>query len=363
MTLPWILAGVVALVAWLPSLEPGPAADRVRRGVAGAAGAAACLIAGPAASGVLALATLLHGLGCGTRTGGVALGAAAAAHAATGLALWAGQGEIALATSLLAVAVRSGPAPLHLGTAALAHRAPAVLVEVGATGVAAAFLHLRDVLPAAPEAARALAVPVGVWGATAAALSGLASLSRPSLRGLWSSSVSVHGGMAIAALGAAGQGHLAGAVFVAVAFALALGGFGLLLAAIEARTGPVALRAGGGRSGPFPRLTWAFAFFAAAGVALPGTVGFAADDLLLHALWAESPAACALVLAASALLAVGLLRGFGAAFLGPPSRRFVADDLSPREGAWVAALAAALVGFGVRPAWLLGPTLAFFAGG
>ena len=46
----------------------------------------------------------------------------------------------------------------------------------------------------------------------------------------------------------------------------------------------------GGRAGAFPRLAAAFALFGGAGVGLPGTAGFVADDLLLHTLWMDSPA-------------------------------------------------------------------------
>jgi NADH-quinone oxidoreductase subunit M len=359
-TLPFVLAVVAALVVWLPSVEPGPAADRVRRIACAVAAAAACVAPGPWAAGLVALATALHAPGSSTRTGTASLAIAASCHAATAVAGALGAAEVALVASLLGLALRGGAVPFHLGTAALCARSPGVAIELGGTSIAAVLVHLAWVVPAAPALAHDAAPAIVVVGATAAALSGVASLSRSTLRGLWSSSVSVHGGMLLGAVGAAGRGHFAGAVFVSVAFALALGGFGLLLAAIEARTGPVDLRFPGGRSVRFPRITWAFAFFAAAGIALPGTVGFAADDLLLHALWEESPVSCGLVLVASATLAVALLRGWSAAFLGAPARGWTAPDLSRREGAWVAVLAGVLVAFGIWPMGLLAPTLAFF---
>lgn len=359
MSLPLLATLVMAVVVWLPSVEPGPPAAHARRLLVVAGAAAAVWGSGPAAALALAVATALHAPGSGTRTGAVWTGVAAAAHGAVALALATGRGELALALSLFAFALRGGVVPLQSGTTALAARAPAVLVELGATSVAAVLVHLRDVVPSAPSAAYGVAGPVVVAGGLAAALAALGSLRRHTLRDLWASSVSVHGAMLFAAVGASGRGHVAGAVFVAIAFALALGGFGLALVAIEARTGPIDLRVAGGRSQRFPKLAWAFAFFAAAGVAAPGTVGFAADDLLLHALWEESRAACGLVLSASAMLAIGLLRGWSLAFLGPAGRRWTAQDLSSREGAWVAVLVAVLVGFGVHPMGLLAPTLQF----
>lgn len=357
MTLPLLASIVVVGVVLLPSLEPAPPRVHLARVGAAAAGAAACWIGGPWGSLALAVATALHAR---SARDAAALGPVAAAHALAALLLAAGHPDAAVIASLLALAARGGTLPWIGATSDLAARSPSALVELGGTGVAAVVAHLRDVAPASPSVAAALTEPVVLAGALLAAGAGVACLTRGTLRGLWASSVSVHGGTLLAAVGAAGHGHVAPAVFVAVSFALALGGFGSLLEAIEARVGPVDLRGPGGRSVQLPRATWALGFFAAAGVALPGTVGFAADDLVLHALWEVSAPACGLAALASALLAVGLLRGWNAAFLGPPGPVGSAPDLSRREGLAVAALSIALVGFGVWPMALLGPTLAAF---
>jgi NADH-quinone oxidoreductase subunit M len=100
--------------------------------------------------------------------------------------------------------------------------------------------------------------------------------------------------------------------------------------------------------------------FGAAGVGLPGTAGFVADDLLLHTLWLESPASAAMVIVASALLAVSTLVCFARVFLGPATRS-VAPDLVRREALAGVLLLALLLVLGVVPGVLLGPADAWLS--
>lgn len=360
-TLPLMLALVVAVVAALPLfLDDAPPARGLRAAAALLAIVAMFSPVGPLAYGALAAGLVAHAATCGSRTGAVGLLLAAAAALGAGVALMFEAGSAAWAASLAALVLRTGGWPLNLGTNSIAERRPASLIDLAASLPAAVFVHLHHAIPAGAELAHAGAPVVVVAGAAAAVVGGLASVSATDLRALWAASYSMHGAMLVAALGAAGRGHVAAAIFVSVSFALALGGFGAMVVATESRTGPVALRMGGGRSTSFPRITWTFAFFAAAGIALPGTLGFAADDLLLHALWEESPLASTLMLAASALLAVGLLRGFSAAYLGAPPRVWTAEDLSMPERWLSGAVIALLVTSGIYPMWLLAPVLQAF---
>lgn len=362
MTLPVLLSGVVVLVASLPLLfvDHAPAGRLVRAGAAVAALGALFAPDGSLAFACLAVGSLLHARTCGSRSGAAALGLAAVATLGASVALALDAGAWAWVGSLVALALRSGVWPLHLGTAAIAERRPGALVDLSATLPAAVFVHLHHALPAAGPLAHGAASGLVVVGALAAVIGGLASVSAADLRALWSASYTMHAGMLLAAVGASGRGHVAAAIFVSVSFALALGGFGAMLVATEARTGQVGLRGSGGRSTAFPRITWTFAFFAAAGIALPGTLGFAADDLLLHALWEESPLASTLLLLASALLAVGLLRGISAAFFGAAPKVWTAGDLSGRERWLSGVVIALLVAAGIFPTGLLRPVLEAF---
>lgn len=303
---------------------------------------------GPAGYVALAVALVLIAAGGRSRTGYAWLGLAAAAYLGAAGAL-ARAPDQAFWMAVVGMAVSAGVLPLHVGAAALAERKPSALVELAGATFAAVVLHLRFAIPAASELADESAPALVAWGAAAALVGALLGLTRTTLRGLWTCSFTMHAGMTLSALGAAGRGHSAAALFVAVTFAVALGGFGAVVSALESRVGPVRLAGGGGRVKTMPALAAAFAVYAAAGIALPGTAGFAADDLLLHALWQELPVACAAMLAASATLAIGLLRGFVAVFLGPEPRVDSARDLGTAERVLVLLGIVVLVGLGLFP--------------
>jgi len=365
MSLALLLSLVAAFVILLPLAMAGtPRRGEVLRRVAlvlvviGAIG----LVAPHGARGnALILASLasasslvLHVLGARTRNGRLWLGLAALCAAVVAVALMMGRPEVAFGASLAALTLRTGVLPLHAGVFAVAERHPGLLVELFGSAIGAVLVHQR-IVEAVPDLAAGVAVPLVAWGAGATLVGALLALAQTSLRGLWASSVGMHAGMLFAAVGAAGRGHGVAALLVVTTLALAMGGFGFVVAALEARVGRVMLTGDGGRVRAFPTLAAAFAFFAGAGVGLPGTAGFIADDLLLHALWEEGAAAAVVVVVASAVLAVALLRGYGAVFLGPPGRANVAHDLRPRERFVVAVGLIALVTIGVYPMVLVGP--------
>lgn len=318
----------------------------------------------PATSIVAAMASAaalgLHVLGTRTRNGRLWLSLATVCAGVVVVALVVGRADVAFVASLAALALRAGVLPLHAGVAAVAERQPGLLIELFGSAIGAVVVHLR-VVEAAPALAADVAVPLVAWGAGVTLLGALLAVAQTSLRALWASSVAMHAGMLFAAVGAAGRGHGVAALLVVTTLALAMGGFGFVVAALEARVGRVLLTGDGGRVRAFPSLAAAFAFFAAAGVGMPGTAGFIADDLLLHALWEEGAAAAVFVVVASAVLAVALLRGYGSVFLGPQVRASVAHDLRPRERVVVAVGLVALVVIGVFPMVLVGPAAPLFS--
>lgn len=287
-----------------------------------------------------------------TRTGAVQLAVAAGVAVATALVLPADHAA-AFWLSLAGIALRAGVAPLHAGVASLCERAPLVQVQQAGTVIALVFVHLRFAAQDLTTAAE-VAPFVVRYGAAATLVGALVTLAQRDLRGFYRGTTIAHGGMLLAAVGTASLDTFAAALLVAVTIGLALGGLGTLIVALEARVGAVIFSGPGGRAGPFPRLAAAFAIFGGAGVGLPGTAGFVADDVLLHALWLESPTSAVLVIVAAAVLAVATLIAFARVFLGPrvPSR---APDLSARERLVAAVLLVGLVTLGVAPAMLLEP--------
>ena len=169
------------------------------------------------------------------------------------------------------------------------------------------------------------------------------------LRGLLRAKVLLHLGFLVVAVGAAHDGAV---VFAALVAVVAVGGFAFVVHAVEARAGFVDLDTYGGRVGAFPVAAAAFAVTGAAGVGLPGTAGFVADDLLLHAAWQHGPLEAGALIFAAVFMAVGTLRGFARVFLGP-QRRSVAPDLRAPERALVTSVLIVVVVTGLVPSLLL----------
>ncbi len=293
-----------------------------------------------------------------TRTGAATLAVSAIAAIGVAIALRQEQLAIAFGLSCLCIALRAGVIPLHVGVASICDRLPFAQTQQLSSTIALVFVHLRFVDHHA--AAIELAPLLVRYGAAATITAALMTLVQRDLRGLYRGTTAMHGGMLMAAVGAASLDNFAAALLVAVAMGLALGGLGLMITSLEERVGPVSFQGPGGRAGGLPKLATAFALFGGAGVGLPGTAGFVADDLLLHTLWMESPTSTVTVILSSALLAVTTLIAFSRVFLGRTVAT-LAPDLYPRERVVVVTIVLLLVLLGFAPGVLLGPADAFLS--
>ena len=314
---------------------------------------------GRVAYAAIGVTALLHAVTAArfTRTGAAAMVFSAALAGAAAVTIATGHTTAAFALSCLLLAVRAGVLPFHVGVTSLCERAPVVQTQQLATTLALVFVHLRFVAHQAE--AVVLAQPLVRYGAAASFAAALLALVQKDLRGLYRASTSLHAGLLLAAVGAASLHNFAAALLVAVAMALALGGLGITITSLEERVGPVDFTHHGGHVHALPTLAACFGLFAAAGVGMPGTAGFVADDLLLHTLWMQSPAATVSAIVSAALLAVASLTAYSKIFLGRRTTRLLAPDLSLRERAVAVMLLAALVILGVAPGTLLHPADAF----
>lgn len=309
---------------------------------------------GRIAYGALALAGLVLAWRVRVASTTAALYIAAAALgslvAAGGLAT--GWASVAFVASMAAIALRSGLFPLHAGSAALAERvAPWQLEQLAGLPVLV-FVHVRFVDHV--DLAHAAAPVLVGYGGASMLLFAIVSLAARDLRRLYVNSTLMHGGMLVAAVGAAGRGHYGAAMLVAITMVLALGGFHAMLGAFAARVDEESATDFAGRARAFPRLAASLAFFGGAAVGLPGTAGFVADDLLLHALWEESVVTAVVAIVASALLAVATLALFARVFFGPP-QRYLAPDLLPTERHTAVLLMIFLLVLGIVPGVLVSP--------
>jgi NADH:ubiquinone oxidoreductase subunit 4 (subunit M) len=317
---------------------------------------AVAMAAAPDARVGLALAAVsaaLHAVGAwgSSRTGGIALGLAAVSSAVAALGAATGRVEVAFMASILTICLRGAVVPLHVGAVDLCDRAPGEQVRQLASLLPLVLVHVRF-LAEAPLASQSAKV-LFIAGAVASLLPALAALVQRDLKGLYRMTTMMHGGYLLCAVAAAGRGHHAAAVFSVLTLVLAVGGLGVVITALEARCGSVLLEGRGGRVRSFPHLAGAFAVLGAAGVGLPATAGFVADDLLLHAAWEESIVATAALILASVALAIAMLRGYARVFLGPPVQS-VAPDLLPRERVVIVGVIAVLLVLGLVPRVIIG---------
>lgn len=310
------------------------------------------------AYGLAAVVGVLHAVGAWRSSKAGAFGLVLAAIATMLAAVTVGSGapassvpNVAFIASFAAIALRAGVMPIHLGVAELCERAPREQVRQLASLAPLVLLHLRA--PANLPLAHELAPALFFVGAVASLIAAIASLAQRDLRGFYRMTTMMHGGYVFCALAASGRGHDAAALFAALTLLLAVGGLGLIIAAVEERSGRIEFSQPGGRVAPFPHLAGAFAVLGAAGVGLPATAGFVADDLLLHAAWSESVVATAALILASVALAISTLRAYSRVFLGPAASS-VAPDLLTRERLIVVAIIVALLILGVVPQFFIG---------
>lgn len=309
---------------------------------------------GMAAYLALAAATALHAFQTWpvARTAGWSLAISSVLLVATGAALAQDAESAAFVLACAALALRAGLPPFHPGVAELCINDRYLQVQHNASLLILVIAHLYfiDHFAIAHDLAPALVI----YGTVLALLFALTALAQRELGGLFRTSTVMHAGMLVAAVGAGGRGHFGAALLVAVTIVLALSGLALMQSSLEARVGKVPMTGPAlGRARAFPRLAAAFAFFAAAGVGLPGTAGFIADDLLLHALWEESPAGAIIIIFASAILAIASLAMLAKGFFGPPMRA-IPPDLALNERSVVIVLAVLLLALGLFPQFLVG---------
>lgn len=316
---------------------------------------------GQVAYAAVAVGAAVHAWGAAARTvtGAAVLSVSAALSLAAAAAIGQDALTAAFVLSCLAIALRSGLLPLHVGAASMCERMPLVQTEQLSSMIALVFVHLRFVDH--HEGAAELGPWLVAYGAAAAIAAALLTIVQRDLRGFYRGTTSMHAGMLMAALGTASLGNFGAALLVAVSMGLALGGLGMMITSLEERVGPVVFAGPGGRGVTFPKLAILFAFFGGAGVGMPGTSSFVADDLLLHTLWMASPIATITVILSSALVAVATLITLSKVFLGRATPS-LAPDLGIRERLVAVALVAILVILGVVPGTLLYPADAFLSG-
>jgi NADH-quinone oxidoreductase subunit M len=257
----------------------------------------------------------------------------------------------------VAALVRMGVTPFHSWLPVAFERGallPVALLVSTRTGV---YVLARLVLPAFPEAVQAARPALAILALSSAVYGALAALGQHDLRRLLAFWVVSQSGIMLTGLAFGGTHAVSGTLLYWIGFGLATTGLALVVAALEARTGSSDVRDFGGIVRKLPMLAACFFLFGLATIAVPGTVAFVAEELLVHGALEAHPALTIFMIFAMVLNAIAFVRAFTQTFLGEPRLRRVGlgdiQDLSPRERLTAAALVLILVLAGIWPGVLL----------
>ncbi len=295
----------------------------------------------------------------GTRRGSLAARAYAAhafassAFIALGLAFGGlGHSMHALSVPLLVLGIlaRKGALPFHSWVPWFFEEAPLGSVALFAQAQAGGYLLVRLIADDSGAVPTALLDAVGIATALYGAL--LAMIQPNARRALGYFSLS-QSALVFTGLAEGGPVGIGGGVLMIIGTGLAQAGFTAALWCLEARRGTLRVDRHSGGHDRTPGLAGAFLFLGLAGVGLPGTLGFVAEDLVFHAALEHRPWVGVGMVVATALNGITVLRLFLALF-GGALRRTGEPDLLRRERLALVGLAVTLVGLGLFPRPVLG---------
>jgi NADH-quinone oxidoreductase subunit M len=245
-----------------------------------------------------------------------------------------------------AILVRCGIFPFHCWMTDLFEKATFGTALLFVTPMVGAYAAVRLVLPAAPESMlRSIAV-LSLF--TAVYASGMA-LVQLEARRFYCFLFLSHASLVLVGLETATPVSLTGGLSVWLSVGLALGGFGLTLRCVEARTGTLRLDHFRGLAEPMPHLASFFLLTGLASVGFPGTFGFVGMELLIDGTLQAYALVGVLIVLAAALNGIAILRAYFLIFAG--TRHFGSISLRsrPSERLTVLGLTLLILGGGLLP--------------
>ncbi len=248
---------------------------------------------------------------------------------------------------VVAVAARAGIFPFHLWVPAVAEKTRLPLALPMTVSSLGSFAAVKVLLVLCPRFVHDFGGVLVVWGAASSCYGALLALGRDNVRRqlgfVWVSAA----GSVLAGIGTANDLALSGALFYDVTAALAITGLLLIAGAVEARLGTADMRLMGGLVRRTPRLATAYLLLGLAVVSFPGTAGFVSEHLFVQGLHEVNPTVAFVLLTATAINGITLVRSYKRVFLGPPSHAGqeirAMDDALPRESWVLGALVLALI--------------------
>jgi NADH-quinone oxidoreductase subunit M len=247
---------------------------------------------------------------------------------------------------LAAVLFRCGVAPAHCWLTDWFEHASfgiGLLFVVPLTG---AYAAIRLVLPLAPDWALQAGVILSL--VTAVYATGMSLIQRD-IRRFFAYLFLGNSSLVLVGLQLSTATSLTGSLALWFSVLISLGGFGLVLRALEGRFGRLSLAGHHGLYEHSPTLAACFLVTGLASVGFPGTLGFVATDLLVDGAIAENLGVGLAVIAAAALGGIAIVRVYLLLFTGARPHSTVDQNIRVRERIAVLTLLVLIVGGGLFP--------------
>ena len=251
----------------------------------------------------------------------------------------------------VAVMIRKGIFPFHSWYPALFTGATMSTALAATMPQVAAYTAVRLLIGHVdhPEGVAAELVVLSQLALVTAAYGAALAIVQRDLRSLIGTLAMSQSAMVLAGLAGTLPMELDGAFCVWVSSGLAITGIGLVTWALESRAGSIRLDTPQGRFWDAPALAGFFLLFGLAGIGLPGTLSFVADDLIVSGTLDDHLYAGLLVIAATVLGGIAMMRGWFHVFGGPVAADGPRHAILPRERVALTGLLAMLFLLGVWP--------------
>ena len=251
----------------------------------------------------------------------------------------------------VAVMIRKGIFPFHSWYPALFSGATMSTALAATMPQVASYTAVRLLIGHAdhPEGVAAELVVLSQLALVTAAYGAALAIVQRDLRSLIGTLAMSQSALVLGGLAGTLPMELNGAFCVWISSGLALTGIGLVSWALESRAGPIRLDSPQGRFWDAPELAAFFLLFGLAGIGLPGTLSFVADDLIVSGSLDEQLHAGMLVILATVFAGIAMMGGWFHVFGGPVVPDGPRHAILPRERGALTALLATLFLLGLWP--------------
>ena len=232
---------------------------------------------------------------------------------------------------LLGFAFKAPIFPLHTWLPAIAMEGPASIAAIMTGLKLGAYGLIRFTVPLAPDAARDFHWLLAGLGIIGVLYGAVLAISQTNLRKMLAFSSVSHVGLVILGIASFTVQGIQGAIFQLINFTVVAGGIFVLIGFLHHRTGSTELVSLGGVAKTMPLLASFFFIFGLAGLGVPGTNGFIAENLILVSVLQTHAGAGIAALFAIVLAATYFFNIYQRAFLGPVRNEVVAQALDLRQ--------------------------------